>query len=56
MVKLITLKWSDAKGEGSVKPVKGFDDLHRVIRLDALSDWISDLTKMYEEILEDENK
>lgn len=50
-MKLIELHWNDNTGEGVVKFVKGFDEMHFVTKLDMLQDCIHDLTDRYESIL-----
>lgn len=55
MIKPI-LKWSYNSGEGSVKFPQGFDDLHIVTKLDALQDWIVDLSDKYEGLLSEKTQ
>jgi hypothetical protein len=50
-MKLIELHWDYKIGEGVVKFVKGFDELHSVTKLDMLKDCIFDLTEKYSSIL-----
>jgi hypothetical protein len=50
-MKLIELHWNDNKGEGFVKFVNGFDQMHFVTKLDMLQDCIIDLQDKYNEIL-----
>lgn len=47
-----TLVWSYAKGEGSTHINKEFAEMHYVVKLDAIVDWIADLQKLYEDTIE----
>lgn len=44
------LKWNSSAGEGSVKFPKEFLEDSFVFQLDALNDWIFELTNKYNEI------
>jgi len=48
---LISLNWSDIKGEGSVSYSKEFNEAHIVVQLDMLQDCIVDLTDKYNALL-----
>lgn len=50
-MKLIELHWNDNTGEGFVKFVKVFDEMHFVTKLDMLQDCILDLKDKYNSIL-----
>jgi len=51
---MINLKWDTIKEEGVVFTTPDFDDTYRIMQLDALKDWIFDLEKLYNNILENE--
>jgi len=51
---MINLKWDTVKEEGVVFTTPAFDDTYRIMQLDALKDWILDLEKLYNNILENE--
>ena len=51
---MINLKWDTVKEEGVVVTTPKFDDTYRIMQLDALKDWILDLEKLYNNILENE--
>jgi len=51
---MINLKWDTIKEEGVVFTTPNFDDTYRIMQLDALKDWILDLEKLYNNILENE--
>jgi len=51
---MINLKWDTIKEEGVVFTTPDFDDTYRIMQLDALKDWILDLEKLYNNILENE--
>ena len=48
---MIQLDWDHDTGEGSVKISKHFVISHRVVQLDALQDWIFELTEIYDTML-----
>jgi len=50
---MINLKWDTLKEEGVVFTKPEFDDTYRIMQLDALQDWIHDLQKLYDNLLED---
>ena len=50
-MRLISLNWSDTKGEGSASYSKDFNEAHIVTQLDMLQDCIADLTEKYDALL-----
>jgi len=50
-MRLISLNWSDIKGEGSVSYSKVFSEAHIVVQLDMLQDCIADLQDKYDALL-----
>jgi hypothetical protein len=48
------LKWDTLKEEGVVSTKPEFDDAYRILQLDVLQDWIHDLQKLYDNILQEE--
>ena len=50
-MRLISLNWSDNKGEGSVSYSKIFNEAHIVVQLDMLQDCIADLQDKYDTLL-----
>lgn len=50
-MRLISLNWSDNKGEGSVSYSKIFNEAHIIVQLDMLQDCIADLTDKYAALL-----
>jgi hypothetical protein len=50
-MRLISLNWSDNKGEGSVSYSKIFNEAHIVVQLDMLQDCIADLQDKYDALL-----
>jgi hypothetical protein len=50
-MRLISLNWSDNKGEGSVTYSKVFNEAHIVVQLDMLQDCIADLQDKYDALL-----
>jgi hypothetical protein len=50
-MRLISLNWSDIKGEGSVSYSKDFNEAHIVVQLDMLQDCIVDLQDKYDALL-----
>jgi hypothetical protein len=50
---LINLKWDTIKEEGVVFTKPEFDAAYRIMQLDALQDWIYDLQKLYDNLMED---
>ena len=50
-MRLISLNWSDIKGEGSVSYSKIFNEAHIVVQLDMLNDCIVDLQDKYDALL-----
>jgi len=50
-MRLISLNWSDNKGEGSVSYSKVFNEAHIVVQLDMLQDCIADLQDKYDALL-----
>jgi hypothetical protein len=50
-MRLISLNWSDNKGEGSVSYSKVFNEAHIVVQLDMLQDCIADLQDKYNALL-----
>ena len=53
-MRLISLHWSDTKGEGSVSYSKIFNESHVVMQLDMLQDCIIDLQNKYDSLLANE--
>jgi hypothetical protein len=51
---MINLKWDTLKEEGVVVTKPEFDDAYRILQLDVLQDWIHDLQKLYDNILQEE--
>jgi hypothetical protein len=49
---MIELTWDDESGEGIVHINKDFVVAHRVVQLDALTDWIAELQELYNSMLE----
>jgi hypothetical protein len=49
---MLNLKWDTREGEGAVVIKPDFNDAHRTLQLDALQDWIHDLQKLYDSILQ----
>jgi hypothetical protein len=47
----IQLRWDDNKGEGEIKKVPYFDEIHVVTKLDFLQDCIVDLSDLYDSLL-----
>jgi len=47
-----SLNWNETSGEGEATLTKEFEALGEVDRLDALHDWINDLTEQYNSLLE----
>ena len=45
-MKMVELGWSSANEEGTVRFLKSFDDAYLVMKVDALNDWISELTSV----------
>jgi hypothetical protein len=45
------LEWDNESGEGKVKITKEFVISHRIVQLDALQDWIYELTDLYDTLL-----
>jgi hypothetical protein len=50
---MVNLKWDTIKEEGVVFTNPEFDNTYRILQLDALQDWIYDLQKLYDSLLED---
>jgi len=50
-MRLISLNWSDIKGEGSVSYSNAFKEAHIVVQLDVLQDCIADLQDRYDALL-----
>jgi hypothetical protein len=50
-MRLISLNWSDIKGEGSVSYSNVFNEAHIVVQLDMLKDCIADLQDKYDALL-----
>jgi hypothetical protein len=50
-MRLISLNWSDNKGEGSVSYSNVFNKAHIVVQLDMLQDCIADLQDKYDALL-----
>jgi len=50
-MRLISLNWSDIKGEGSVSYSNAFNETHIVVQLDMLKDCIADLQDKYDALL-----
>jgi hypothetical protein len=50
-MRLISLNWSDIKGEGSVSYSSVFNEAHIVVQLDMLQDCIVDLQDKYDALL-----
>ena len=48
---LIQLRWDDNKGEGEIKKVPYFDEIHVVTKLDFLQDCIAELKDLYDCLL-----
>jgi len=51
MHQLISLRWSDARGEGSIKLDPAFFEADWVVQADALQDWRTSLDRLYEILL-----
>ena len=51
---MIELDWDHDSGEGSVKISKEFTISNRMLQLDALKDWIYELTEIYDVLLGEE--
>lgn len=45
-MKIVELGWSSANEEGTVRFLKSFNDADLVMKVDALNDWISELTSV----------
>jgi len=56
MRNLISLKWSDNIDEGVIKTLIEWDRLSNIIKIDALDDWIFELTKLKELAYKEEFK
>jgi len=50
-MRLISLNWSDIKGESSVSYSNAFNEVHIVVQLDMLQDCIADLQDKYDALL-----
>jgi hypothetical protein len=50
-MRLISLNWSDIKGEGSVSYSNAFNEVHIIVQLDMLQDCIADLQDKYDALL-----
>ena len=50
---MIKLTWDAEKGEGEVKIEKEFLFTHRMVQLDALVDWIAELSDIYQEMMKE---
>ena len=48
---MMELEWDNESGEGKVKITKEFVISHRIVQLDALQDWIYELTDLYDTLL-----
>ena len=48
---MIELVWNNEEGEGQVVIKKEFLTEHRVVQLDAMVDWISELQMIYNEMV-----
>jgi len=53
---MISLRWSWAKGEGSIKPRESFLQADYITKLDAIQDWIHDLEQLYNNTMIEEHK
>jgi hypothetical protein len=49
---MIELTWDAESGEGAVHINKDFVLAHRIVQLDALTDWIAELQELYNLMLE----
>jgi len=50
----MNLEWDNESGEGKLRISKEFVISHRMVQLDALKDWIFELTDLYETMLGEE--
>ena len=48
-----TLRWFDVRGDGKAELNKEFREADRIVRLDALVDWISDLQCEYDRMIDE---
>jgi len=48
---MMELEWDNEVGEGKLKITKEFVISHRIVQLDALQDWIYELTDLYDTLL-----
>lgn len=55
-MKIATISWSDAKGEGNVLFDEKFNNLHPVTKLDVIQDALHALNEKYNELLRDTRK
>lgn len=53
MITFGTLVWSDVRGAGEAKLSKEFSEADRIVRLDALQDWIFDLQHEYDRMIDE---
>lgn len=54
-MKLINLNWSWVKEEGTVSFLKDFKTADPILQIDALNDWIYELSELREVLLENEH-
>lgn len=52
---LISLRWSAEKEEGTVMYLKAFERSTSILQIDALDDWIFELTNLRAELLDKEH-
>lgn len=56
MIEMMIGNWSQEEGEGGVLFSENFFEADRITQLDFLVDMISELTKIYDEMLEEKNE
>lgn len=54
-MKLVSLSWSVTKEEGTVSLSKDFKTADPILQIDALGDWIGELTELREVLLQNED-
>lgn len=55
-MKMASLVWSYAKGEGFLRLNTEFYEAHRVVQLDTLVDWQAELREVYDALLRDQDR
>jgi hypothetical protein len=53
-MKMINLNWNSIKEEGTVSLLKDFKMEDSILQIDALNDWIGELTDLRETLLQNE--